>query len=97
MIWIGRYTPPLAAGGRATVSLCVFEPGQVPEREPFFHANIDAQGNTSVNNGWHLSAKETSVVGEVQWVKFANRGTVALTVRQLKFGRSYRSVSPAKR
>jgi hypothetical protein len=50
-----------------------------------------------VNNGWHLSAKETSVVGEVQWVKFANRGTVALTVRQLKFGRSYRSVSPAKR
>jgi hypothetical protein len=92
MIWIGRYSPPLAAGGRAAVSLCVFEPGQVPEREPFFHANIDAQGNTSVNNGWHLNAKEASGAAEVQWVRFANRGTAPLTVRQLKFGSSYRSV-----
>ena len=94
MIWIGRYTPPLAAGGRATVSLCVFEPGQVPEREPFFHANIDAQGNTSMNNDWHLNAKETSIAGAVQWVTFANRGTAPLMVRQLKIGPSYRSVRP---
>lgn len=35
LIWIGRFTPPLTAGGRAMVSVCVFEPDQVPEREPF--------------------------------------------------------------
>ena len=93
LIWIGRYTPPLTAGGRAMVSVCVFEPGQVPEREPFFHANVDAQGNTSVNNDWHLNAKETSVAGEVQWVTLANRGTAPLTVRALNFGPSYLSVS----
>jgi hypothetical protein len=96
LIWIGRYTPPLTAGGRAMVSLCVFEPGQVPEREPFFHANVDAQGNTSVNNDWHLNAKELSAAGEVQWVTLANRGTAPLTVRALNFGPSYRSVSSSK-
>ena len=96
LIWIGRYTPPLTAGGRAMVSVCVFEPGQVPEREPFFHANVDAQGNTSVNNDWHLNAKETSAAGEVQWVTLANRGTAPLTVRVLNFGPSYRSVSSSK-
>ena len=78
------------------VSLCVFEPDQVPEREPFFHANVDAQGNTSVNNAWHLNAKETSVAGEVQWLTLANRGTAPLTARALNFGPSYRSVSSSK-
>jgi hypothetical protein len=96
LIWIGRYTPPFTAGGRAMVSLCVFEPVQVPEREPFFHASIDAQGNTSLNNDWHLNANETSATGEVQWVTFANRGTAPLKVRQLNFGPSYRSVSSSK-
>ena len=97
LIWIGRYTPPLTAGGRATVSLGVFEPDQVPEREPFFHANVDAQGNTSVNNAWHLNAKEFSAADKVQWVTFANGGTAPLAVRELKFGPSYRSVSPSPR
>ncbi len=94
MIWIGRYTPPHEPGGRAALSLCVFEPGAVPEREPFFHANVDAQGNTSLNNDWHLNAKETSAAREVQGVTLANRGTAPLTVRELKFGPSYRSVRP---
>ncbi|MFO1448974.1 MAG: family 16 glycosylhydrolase [Opitutaceae bacterium] len=93
MIWIGRYTPPLTAGGRATVSLCVFEAGLVPEREPFFHRNIDALGNTSVNNGWHLNAKEVTLTDEVTWVTFANPGNAPLTIRELKFGTSFRSLS----
>lgn len=97
MIWIGRYTPPLTAGGRATVSLCVFEPGKAPEREPFFHANIDAQGNTSVNNHWHLNAKEASAGTKVQWVTFTNRGAATLTIRELKFGPNYRSMFPSTR
>ena len=97
LIWIGRYTPPLTAGGRAAVSLGVFEPGEVRGGEAFFHANIDAQGNTSVNNHWHLNAKEFSAADTVQWVTFANRGTAPLAVRELKFGPSYRSVAPSSR
>lgn len=94
MVWIGRYTPPSTPGGQATVSLCVFESGRVPEREPFFHANIDQQGNTSLNNGWHLNARDTTAAAAVRRVTFTNRGTEPLTVRQLKFGTSYRSVRP---
>ena len=75
----------------------MFESDQVPEREPFFHANVDAQGNTSVNNAWHLNAKEFSAADKVQWVTFANGGTAPLAVRELKFGPSYRSVSPSPR
>lgn len=94
MLWLARFTPANEITGRAAVSWCVFPLDAVPEREPFFHANVDANGNTSRNNGWHLNAK-THVAGSLQMVKFQASGrSDGVSVRSLKSGPSFLSVLP---
>ncbi|HEY0946871.1 MAG TPA: hypothetical protein VGD81_16440 [Opitutaceae bacterium] len=94
MCWIVRVTPPATEGAKAAVSLCVFPADAVPVREPFFHGNIDAHGNTSVNNGWHLNAKEPAEAAVLRALRFQNHGTGTIELRDVRVGPSFRSVRP---
>jgi len=92
-IWIVRYTPPLEEGGRATVSVSVFPLGNEPAREPFFHANVDLRGNTSMNNEWHLNARDhTPAVATVYGLRGHNSGASSVALRSLKTGLGYLGV-----
>ncbi|MDR2674557.1 MAG: hypothetical protein LBC18_06745 [Opitutaceae bacterium] len=54
---VARLTPA-RAGGHPAISLCVFPLDRpLPKDEPFFHASITADGDTSLNNHWHLNQK----------------------------------------
>ncbi|OAM91800.1 hypothetical protein OH491_25235 [Termitidicoccus mucosus] len=49
---------PARDGGPPAISLCAFPLDRsLPKDEPFFHANITATGDTSLNNHWHLNQK----------------------------------------
>jgi len=89
-IWLVRYTPPLEEGARATVSVGVFPLGTEPAREPFFHANVDLQGNTSVNNEWHLNARgPVPVAATVAGLRGHRAGRSSISWRELKTGIGY--------
>jgi beta-glucanase (GH16 family) len=92
MLWLARVTPANGATGKPAVSWCMFPVDAVPEREPYFYANVDPAGNTSRNNGWHLNAK-SALAGTVRSVRFRSSGGSA-TVHSLKSGPSYLSVLP---
>jgi hypothetical protein len=93
-IWTLRVSPPIEDMKLWSASLCVFPPNDVPSREPFFYPNIDAQGNTSMNNHWHLNAKGTPSSQQAHAVRFRNAGAGSIEVRELRTGSSFRSVIP---
>lgn len=90
--WLVRYTPPLADGAGASVSVIRLGVEDVPAREPFFHANIDASGNTSANNGWHLNARGGAPAAPVAALRLRNDGTAPASVRDVAVGLGFRSV-----
>lgn len=76
---------------RDGVSLSVYPlDGTALPDEPYFYPNVDSLGNTSINAGWQLNARNYSDAG-LKAVQI--RGNWA--VSDFKAGRSYKSVIPA--
>ena len=92
--WTLRVTPPIEDSPLWSASLFVFPQSEAPAREPFFYANIDAQGNTSVNNHWHLNAKDIPASQTIHAVRLRNAGTSPMQIRELRSGASFLSVIP---
>lgn len=91
--WTLRVTPPIEESTLWSASLFVFPQNEAPAREPFFYSNIDAQGNTSVNNHWHLNAKDIPANQTIHAVRLRNAGNGPLQIRELRSGSSFLSVT----
>jgi hypothetical protein len=86
---------PAAGKEQDAVSVSAFPLPDVPAREPFFYRNIDRQGNTSVNNQWHINARHASAA-VLRGVLIENTGRGSASVRDLRVGTSFPSVLPMK-
>jgi hypothetical protein len=82
---------PAPGSEKDAISLCAFPSASVPTTEPFFYRNIDDRGNTSLNNQWHLNAKQ-AVHAILRSVRIRNTGTAPVSVKDLRIGPGYRSV-----
>jgi hypothetical protein len=93
---VARLTPG-RDGSSSAVSLSAYNlvDGSVPDKEPYFYANIDEQGNTSINNGWQINQRDAVEAGGLATkVSVAYEGEGEVLVENFKTGRSFRSVLP---
>jgi hypothetical protein len=90
--WVLRVTPPPSWTKLWAASVGVFPEGGLPAREPYFYPNIDARGNTSVNNHWHLNAKGIPPGEAAHAIRFRNRGTGRIEIRDLRSGANFSSL-----
>ncbi|WOO43708.1 hypothetical protein [Rubellicoccus peritrichatus] len=88
-----RVTPG-ESNGRDAVSMTAFMLPLVEEpKEPYFYANIDSKGNTSMTNGWSINQKLRSKA-YLSSVSVTNGGPGDLILGAFRSGSSFRSVLP---
>lgn len=93
---VARLTPG-RDGSSSAVSLSAYDltDSSVPDKEPYFYANIDEQGNTSINNGWQINQRDAVEAGGLATtVSVGYEGEGELLIESFKTGRSFRSVLP---
>ncbi len=89
-----RVTPG-QAGTKDAISMAAFKLPLGSLREPYFFPNVDAQGNTSVTNGWAINQKG-HLAGTAASLVVENTGSGSLSIGQFRSGPSFPSVLPSK-
>jgi hypothetical protein len=67
--------------------------GGPPTHEPYFHSNIDENGNTSINNGWQINQRDPAASESVAAkMSVTYEGTGVVLIEKFKVGGSFLSV-----
>ena len=88
LVLVLRLTPN-RDGTAPLLSAALFPATEVPREEPYLYHNVDAAGNTSWNQGWHLACK-ASVEGS--WASLRLVEAEKSAPVSLRVGRGFQSV-----
>lgn len=89
-----RVTPG-RTGTKDAISMAAFKLPLGSLREPYFFPNIDAQGNTSITNGWPINQKG-HLAGAITSLIVENTGSGEAAIGQFRAGPSFPSVLPTE-
>ena len=89
-----RLTPGRDGSSHA-VSMCAYDlaNGGPPTHEPYFHSNIDENGNTSINNGWQINQRDPAASESVATkMSVTYEGMGMVLIEKFRMGESFLSV-----
>lgn len=88
LVLVLRLTPD-RDGTAPLLSASLYPAAGVPAAEPYLYHNTDLNGNTSMNQGWHLACKAPI---EGSWGSLKLKRADGVSPRSLRIGQSFRSV-----